>query len=64
MDAAFKTAAYPGYTTNQLREIMIDGRGNNIIAAEIIRREKAIAGDISVMTVGERLRFLRTGKPR
>lgn len=63
-DAAFKTAAFPGYTTNELRAAVAEGRGNETIVREIARREKALAGDTSVMTDGERLRFARTGKAR
>lgn len=71
MDAAFKTAAYPAYTTAQLREFVADYdpataldkfRAPQAIAdmkAEITRREAVAAGDVSVMTNGERLRFAR-----
>lgn len=76
-DAAFKTGAYPGYTTAQLRAALdrkedeASGMCNTIpftdrknaeevakkMRAEITRREAVAAGDVSVMTPGERLRF-------
>lgn len=66
MDAAFKTAKYPGYTTAELQKILVDSKGGNMagitedhrfeIADEIARRAKVKAGDVSVMTDGERLR--------
>jgi hypothetical protein len=77
-DAAFKTAAYPAYSTAELRDriVMLDRRYENRapaahddyardmatidrMRAEIERREKAAAGDRSVMTDGERLRHSR-----
>ncbi len=72
MDNAFKTASYPGYTTNELRNMVSEGNigtefnpeAKNKIREEIARREKAALGDTSVMTHGERLRFARTGKAR
>lgn len=65
-DAAFKSAAYPSYTTEQLRAFVAndEGRAAHITAAmraEIERREKVAAGDVSVMTPGERLRRVREG---
>lgn len=60
-DAAFKTAAYPGYTTEQLRE-WAPSRPEGIrrqMENEIERRAKRDAGDVSVMTDGERLRRAR-----
>lgn len=71
-DAAFKTAKYPGYTTEQLKvavaaydpEAALDtARGPQIIAemkAEIKRRAAVAAGDVSQMTDGERLRWVRS----
>lgn len=67
-DAAFKTAAYPGYTTAELGLMIIrheEGRVTQpahllkAIKAEIGRRAKVAAGDTSVMTDGERLRQVR-----
>ena len=65
MDAAFKTAAYPAYTTAELRRWLAehasgtrqfaDGQYHKI-CAELTRRAKRDAGDVSVMTDGERLR--------
>ncbi|RUU95885.1 hypothetical protein EOB36_31380 [Mesorhizobium sp. M6A.T.Cr.TU.017.01.1.1] len=57
-DSAFKTAAYPGYSTGQLRDMVLNKR-NDMMEAEIARRERVAAGDITVMTDGERLRFAR-----
>lgn len=75
MDAAFKTAAFPGFTTQKLRERVAGWEVNNAAAraaglhagvdiyermrSEIERREKVAAGDVSVMTPGERLRHAR-----
>lgn len=60
-DAAFKSAPYPGCTTAQLREFVADPDRDPISAEvmrrEIERREMVAAGDVSVMTPGERLRF-------
>ncbi len=55
-DSAFKTAPYASYTTVQLRDFIRTGRGNDVMVAEIVRRERRDAGDRSVMTAGERLR--------
>ncbi|RWC28144.1 MAG: hypothetical protein EOS70_27935 [Mesorhizobium sp.] len=57
-DAAFKTAAYPGLTTGQLRDAVMNKR-NDAMEAEIARRERVAVGDVSVMTDGERLRHFR-----
>ena len=68
-DAAFKTAAYPAYTTAELRNWLKEyGEGKRQLAfgqydkvcAELTRRAKRDAGDVSVMTDGERLRLRRT----
>lgn len=68
-DSAFKTAAYPGYTTAQLRAFIADPDGgsqenNKAIAdamtAEVLRRDRVAAGDVSVMTNGERLRHVKS----
>lgn len=67
-DAAFKTAAFPGYTTKQLRNIIAarkaegfsdDAQNSSAMRAEIARREAVAQGDESQMTAGERLRFVR-----
>lgn len=56
-DAAFKTAMYPAYTTAQLQvmaaECTTDAKPK--MEAELVRRAKRDAGDVSVMTDGERL---------
>lgn len=63
MDAAFNTAAYPGYTTDQLRDMLAKGRIERAvedrIASELDRRARVAAGDVSAMTPGERLRHFR-----
>ena len=59
MDSAFATAPYPGYTTAQLQAAVAAGRGNPVMLAEIERRALRDAGDMSVMTAGERLRHIR-----
>lgn len=63
MDSAFKTAAFPGMTTARLIEAAADPETDMIKAgamrAEIDRRAARDAGDVSVMTEGERLRFYR-----
>lgn len=64
-DAAFKTASYPAYTTDQLRAMLANTECvrhqiyRDAVAIEIARREKRDAGDVSVMTPGERLRLAR-----
>jgi hypothetical protein len=65
-DTAFKTASYPGLTTAELKKILTNNTCINPdkITAEINRRARAAEGDQSVMTQGERLRFLRTGNAR
>lgn len=59
MDAAFTTAKYPAYTTAQLREMAKTetGPASAVMIAELARRAKRDAGDRSVMTPGERLRY-------
>lgn len=64
MDNAFDTAPYPGYTTAELRDMLRTRPTCLPIRDEVYRRERAEAGDMSVMTPGERLRFVRTGKAR
>lgn len=60
MDSAFKTAPYPAYTIPELQAFIAEGRPNaDVMAAEIVRRQKVEAGDVSVMMPGERLRFAK-----
>ncbi len=59
MDAAFIPAAYPAYTTAQLQAAIEAGRGTDAMVSEIARRAARDAGDVSVMTAAERLRFFR-----
>lgn len=58
-DAAFKTAPYAAYTTDQLRAVIANGNGTEKMVAEIERRAKRDAGDVSVMMPAERLRYAR-----
>jgi len=71
-DAAFKQAAYPAYTKAQLI-IMLAGKPYSLsnprgltgdqrrkMEAEVLRRDAVEAGDLSVMTPGERLRYARS----
>lgn len=66
-DTAFKTAAYPGYTTNELQVAYLEvsnligmGATAEKIQAELDRRYAGSIGDISAMTKAERLRYERT----
>ena len=59
MDAGFKSAPYPGHTLMELQGFVAAGRGNDAMVAEIARRGKVRAGDRSVMTAGERLRWAK-----
>ena len=59
MDSAFATAPYSGYTTDQLRVMAQTSANAAKMLAEIDRRERVAAGDVSVMTPGERLRHAR-----
>lgn len=63
-DSAFQSAPFPAYTTAHLREIadnMLVPETGAKMRAEIERREKRDAGDVSVMTPAERLRHIRKG---
>lgn len=63
MDSAFKTAAYSGYTTDQLRQMVSRPSANaRAMWAEIDRRERVAAGDMSVATPGERLAYVKSNK--
>lgn len=71
-DSAFPTAPYPSMTTAELKACvaaylagtqssiwgMTDAKAV-IMTDEIARREKVAAGDVSVMTPGERLRWFK-----
>lgn len=64
-DAAFKTGAYPAYTIDELKAFVAQVREPSIAAvmtAEIARRERVAAGDISAMTPGERLRHSKRAR--
>jgi hypothetical protein len=67
-DAAFRTADFPGFTTTELRSFVSKGFADPEMdakaRAELDRRERALAGDVSVMTQAERLRFVKTGRAR
>ena len=58
MDAALPTGKYPAYTTVELREMATttSGPAAAVMIAELERRARRDAGDVSVMTPGERLR--------
>jgi hypothetical protein len=62
-DAAFKSAPFAAYTSAQLREAVERGENSADARAkmimEIARRAQRDAGDVSVMTPGERLRHAR-----
>ncbi|MHB0785593.1 hypothetical protein [Bradyrhizobium sp. 5.13L] len=72
MDAAFAQAAYPAYTTAELRLYVRQGApdADDPIAtiakmtAEIDRREAVLAGDMSRATPGERLRAIRAAEAK
>lgn len=65
-DSAFATAAYPSYTTEQLRSMVAKDHSSEDIRAKMIgeieRRERVATGDFSVMTASERLRHVRSTK--
>lgn len=70
-DTAFTTAPFPAYTTAQLeaayaakRNVVGYGAHCEKLQAEIDRRHAVMAGDVSQMTPGERLRYAKTGKAR
>jgi hypothetical protein len=56
-DAAFKGAPYGSYTTEELKGFIAEATGlrKATMVAEVERRAKRDAGDVSVMTDGERL---------
>lgn len=67
-DAAFATAKFPAYSTADLsRWLANHSEGKSMLAAnqyhdvcaELTRRGKVAAGDVSQMTPGERLRRVR-----
>lgn len=62
-DSAFKGAPYSAYTTDELKAFIEKNpqlpETANKMRAELFRREKVAAGEVSVMTDGERLRYLR-----
>lgn len=67
MDSAFKSAPYPTLTTNELRQAVSryvaagndDDAKCHAMRTEIMRREAVALGDTTVMTAGERLRWVR-----
>ena len=74
MDAGFKSAKYPGYTTAELGLMLIRHEERRVIYPakqladirfEIARRAKVKGGDWSAMTDGERLHHAQvTGRTR
>lgn len=65
-DAAFKTAPYAGYTTDQLSDAAHAAtRRDDTVTAdkmrqEIYRRERVKSGDMTDAFPGERLRYARS----
>lgn len=60
MDSALRSAPFPSYTTQELRDFIASGKvrtqaTEQMMRDEIARREAVEAGDISKMTPGERL---------
>lgn len=63
MDAAIKYRPYPSYTTAELLRLAANGHpASDAMLAEIARRQKVAAGDISVMFPTERLRYAQQTK--
>ena len=62
-DSAFKTAPFAAYTTKELTAALgraeVSDDTNRRMVAEIARRAKRDAGDVSVMYPAERLRFAK-----
>jgi hypothetical protein len=54
----FNSAPYPGYTSAELIDAAFLSPFGAEMRAEVARREKVAAGDLSVATAGERLRIL------
>lgn len=69
MDAAFNSAPFAGYTDADLRHRLETHELTSVnhiaqaarFRAELDRRAKRDAGDTSVMTPGERLRYIKAG---
>lgn len=65
MDSAFKSAPYSGYTTRELQQSFRRQENEETrdkMLAELVRRRRVAAGDMSVATDGEKLRAVREGK--
>ena len=59
-DAAFKSAPFAGHTSAELQAAVNRGEDPRLaMRHEIARRAQRDAGDVSVMTPGERLRHAR-----
>jgi hypothetical protein len=62
-DSAFKTAPFAAYTTVELTAALdraeVSDDTSRRMVAEIVRRAKRDAGDVSVMYPAERLRFVK-----
>lgn len=56
-DAGFKGAPYCSHTTAELRAFIAIGQGNDVMRGEIVRRARRDAGDVSVVSDGERLHW-------
>ena len=60
--SSFNETPYPAYTLVQLKAFVVAGQGNEAMVNEIARREAVAAGDVSQMSVSERLRAKRVAK--
>lgn len=58
-DSAFANHPYPSYTTKDLIALIRDTPSNTLMANEIIRRNFRAMGDMSIMSAGERLSYIR-----
>lgn len=65
-DSAFKSAPFAGFTSRELEarvaQLSDDDPKRYQMLAEIARRERVAAGDRSVMTAGERLRYAQKSR--
>lgn len=59
MDNAFRSKPYPGMTLAQLEAVAAKGNADPRIVAEIERRQKVAAGDLTLMYPAERQRYCR-----
>ena len=58
-------ATFPAYTVAELEAFILAGRdGDGKMTAEVARRAKVAAGDMTLATGGERIRYAKTGQAR